>query len=274
MCLDRSYLVLAQLELDVLSGLLCSLPAIHAQCSHIHIHLISLFCRSLLSFCQQLEKQQDLGSIFCYTCFQLEWWIEGHLINAQIINVAKGTVSWSTVINHNNVRWGLLISIRTGASVDILLRIDCRVRWSVTMGPRRSLQINVSEFEVPTQEDDVPCGVLLTWYHRCVRNHTVPSMAAHKRKYISENFHCHGMRIVSSVDAQPALLLNDLSKEAGDGDLKRRERRCYQHNGVKPEVKYVSAGEGWIIYTMTYMLYHKELQGTIWRNGGSPSRRW
>ena len=59
----------------------------------------------------------------------------------------------------------------------------------------------------------------------CVWHHTVPSIAAHKRKFISENFHCHGMRIVSSLDAQLALLLIGRSKDAGDGDFKRRGKQ-------------------------------------------------
>ena len=126
--------------------------------------IMSFFsCRSLLSFCQQLEKQQDPGSMCCCTRFQLEWWLEGHLINAQTVNVAKGTVSWSYVITTITY---------DGTPYLYTHRLTAVLDDQVTMGPRRSLQINSSEFEVPTQEDNVMCGVLVTCPHQVVSEMT------------------------------------------------------------------------------------------------------
>ena len=139
---------------------LFSFPEIHAQFRHTHIHHVFLLMSlSIILLSAAGEATRSRIHVLLHT----------HPARM----VARGSSYWCSDQKCSHRHRFVITTIRyDGTPYLYTHRLTAVLDDQVTMGPRRSLQINSSKFEVPTQEDNVMCGVLVTCPHQVVSEMT------------------------------------------------------------------------------------------------------
>ena len=203
----------------------------------------------MIAVVDRLERQQEVGRRYCHTDFMLGGWDANRQHGPQRLRTLNDGIVWNHVVNHDNVRWAMLISLRMETNIDIIY-VDSlqqsaghyieklKLWWTQLMrqATGSTPQLHVRHITCPRQQDNVQCGVFVLCYHQVVfraaqdtswramgreqrllrlsqwLQEVTPEVTERKRRDIRENFHTHGSRLEAQISAQMSPLLADLSK--------------------------------------------------------------